>query len=120
VRNNERQFGGEKAVDADAATYWATNDSSQRATLEIDMEGPVVINALDIAEAAGMEQHVLEYKVEGQVDSDWKLLSQGTTIGKRKVDKFPAATVWKVRLTILKTQSYPAIQKVGLYYDKSN
>lgn len=120
VRNNQRQFGGEKAVDANPATYWATNDSSQRATLEIDMEGPVVINALDIAEAAGMEQRVREYKVEGQVDSDWKLLSRGTTIGSRKVDKFPAATVWKVRLTILKAQSYPAIQKVGLYYDKSN
>lgn len=119
VRNNQRQFGGEKAVDADPATYWATNDSSQRATLEIDMEGPVVINALDIAEAAGLE-HVLEYKVEGQVESDWKLLSQGTTIGCRMVHKFAAATVWKVRLTILKARSYPAIQQVGLYYDKNN
>jgi hypothetical protein len=116
VRNNQRQFSGEKAVDADPATYWATNDSSKRATLEIDLEGPVVINALDIAEAAGMEQRVLEYKVEGQVESDWKLLSQGTTIGNRKVDQFPATTVWKVRLTILKAQNYPAIQKMGLYY----
>jgi hypothetical protein len=116
VRNNQRQFGGEKAVDSDPATYWATNDSSKRATLEIDMEGPVVINALDIAEATGMEQRVLEYKVEGQVDSDWKLLSQGTTIGSRKVDRFPTTTVWKVRLTILKAQNYPAIQKVGLYF----
>ncbi|WP_162915436.1 discoidin domain-containing protein [Paraflavitalea soli] len=117
MRHNLRQFAGEKAVDADPATYWATNDSSQRATLEIDMEGPVVINALLLSEAAGMGQ-VLEYKVEGQVDSDWLLLSQGTTIGNRKVDQFPAVTVWKVRLTILKVNNYAAIRQVGLYNRK--
>jgi len=51
-------------------------------------------------------------------DSDWKLLSQGTTIGERKVDRFPKTTVWKVRLTILKADPYPAIRKFGLYLAK--
>jgi alpha-L-fucosidase len=83
------------------------------------MEGPVAINAIGIGEAMGKEQPVLEYKVEGQVDSDWKLLSQGTSIGAWKLDKFPAATVWKVRLTILKAQTWPAIRKVGLYFEKN-
>jgi hypothetical protein len=117
MRQNQRSYAGEKAVDADATTYWATNDSSQRATLEIDMEGPVMINALKLVEAPGKEQ-ALAYKVEGQVNSDWIVLSEGTTIGQRKVDRFPAALVWKVRLTILKAQNYAAIQQVGLYYDK--
>lgn len=116
VRGNTRAFGGEKAVDGDTATYWATNDDVTKATLEIDMEGPVTINAIGIGEAAGMQQRVQEYKVEGQVDSDWKLLSQGTSIGAWKLETFAPATVWKVRLTILKTQAYPAINKIGLYY----
>ena len=58
-----------------------------------------------------------EYRIEGQVDSDWKLLSQGTTIGERKVDRFPKVTVWKVRLIILKAKAYPAISEFGLYLD---
>jgi len=115
VRGSTREFGGEKAVDGNDKTWWATNDDVTKATLEIDMEGPVEINAVSIGEAAGMEQHIQEYKVEGQVDSDWKLLSQGTSVGAYKLDKFPATTVWKVRLTILKAQAYPAIRKVGLY-----
>jgi hypothetical protein len=110
-----REFGGEKAVDGNDKTYWATNDNAANATLEIDMEGPVTINTISIGEAAGLEHRIQEYKVEGQVDSDWKLLSQGTTIGTLKLDKFPAATVWKVRLTILKANSYPAIRKLSLY-----
>jgi len=119
VRGNTRAFGGEKAVDGNDTTYWATNDDMTKATLEIDMEGPVAVNAIGIGEANGLEQHVLEYKVEGQVDSDWKLLSQGTLIGAWKLEKFPVATVWKVRLTILKAQPYPAIRKIGLYLEKS-
>ena len=115
VRNRAREFGGEKAVDGDDETYWATNDGAARAVLEVDMEGPVQINAAEIGEAIGYESNVQEYKIEGQVDSDWKLLAKGTTIGERKVDRFPSVTVWKVKLTILKAQPYTAIRKFGLY-----
>ena len=115
VRNRAREFGGEKAVDGDNETYWATNDGAARAVLEVDMEGPVQINAAEIGEAMGRESNVQDYKIEGQVDSDWKLLAQGTTIGERKVDRFPSVTVWKVKLTILKAQPYAAIRKFGLY-----
>ena len=116
VRGTTRTFGGEKAVDGNDSTYWATNDGNTHATLEIDMEGPVQINAVILAEAARL-MHVQAYKVEGQVNSDWKLLAEGTTIGSRKVAIFPPVTVWKVRLTIIKAESYPAIREVGLYMD---
>jgi len=111
----ERQFGGEKAVDGIGQLYWATDLPDDRITLELDMEGPVDINALDLSEAPGFLGRVQEYKVEGETNSDWKLLSQGTTIGERKIDRFPTVTVWKVRLTLLKTTAYPAIRKFGLY-----
>lgn len=119
VRDNSREFGGEKAVDGDANTYWQPS-STNNVYLEIDTEGPLDINALSLEEAAGMTGRVQEYKVEGQVNSDWKLLSQGTAIGERKVDRFPATTVWKVRLTILKATDVPAIREFGLYFDEND
>ncbi len=85
--------------------------------LEIDTEGPLDINAIRLAEAIGLDHRVQQYKVEGQVESGWKLLSEGTTIGDHKVDRFPTVTVWKVRLTIGKSQNYPAIREFGLYLD---
>ncbi|HEX7470270.1 MAG TPA: discoidin domain-containing protein [Verrucomicrobiae bacterium] len=117
MRGGKREFSGEMAVDGNDKTYWATDDGASRATIELDMDGPTEINALALEEASGLTGHVQEYKVEAQVNSDWKLLSQGTTIGERKVDRFPKVTVWKVRLTILKAQPYPAIRKFGLYLD---
>ncbi len=115
VRGTTREFGGERAVNADSTTYWATNDDVTEADLIVDTEGPLEINAVALEEATGLEGRVQEYKVEGQVDSDWRVLSHGTTIGKRKVDRFPKATVWKVRLTILKASAHPALRKFGIY-----
>ncbi len=115
VRGGAREFGAEKALDGDDATYWATDDGVSRASIEVDTEGPVRLNTVVIAEAAGLSGRVQRYQVEGMVDSAYVLLSQGTTIGERKLDRFPTATVWKVRLTILDSQGYPAIRKFAAY-----
>jgi hypothetical protein len=117
VRNRSREFAGEKAVDTDTKTYWATDDNTRRATLEVDMEGPVEANALILEPAPGLTNVVQEYKVEGQVDSGWVLLTKGTNLGVHAVQHFPKTTVWKARLTILKADPYPAITKFGLYLD---
>lgn len=116
VRGATREFGGEKAIDGNSHTYWATNNGVTNATLEIDMEGPVDINTLQISEPQG--QHIEAYKIEAQVGSDWKLLTEGTTIGENLIVKFPQTTAWKVKLTVLKAKDYAAINNFGLYLVK--
>jgi hypothetical protein len=115
VRGTTREFGGEKALDGDPATYWATDDGVAPAQFIVDVEGPLEINAAVIEEAAGKAGQITSYKLEGQVDSDWKLLGEGTAIGEHLVIRFPAVTIWKVRLTVLKAAPYAAIRKFGIY-----
>jgi hypothetical protein len=117
VRDDKDEFAGDMALDGNEKTYWATKDGTTNATLEIDMDGPTEINSLAIEEAAAMTNRVQSYKVEGQVNSDWKLLSAGTTIGERKVDHFKPVTVWKVRFSILNATEAPAIRTFSLYLD---
>ncbi|MES2277068.1 MAG: discoidin domain-containing protein [Bacteroidota bacterium] len=116
VRGNTREFGGEKALDGKPKTYWAINDGKTTATFELDMEGPVDINALKVSEALG--QRIESYKIEAQVQSDWTMLSEGKTIGPNLIVKFPKLTAWKVKLTIIKAKDYPAISSFGLYLVK--
>jgi hypothetical protein len=118
TRGGDRRFAGWQALDRDDATYWATDDGVAGATLELDTEGAIEINALELAEARGFTGRVQGYKVEGFVESAWKLLAEGTTIGERKVERFPRATVWKVKLTILKAEPFAAIRTLGLYSEK--
>jgi len=114
---NPRQYSGEKALDGNPATYWMPGESRRPGsapTFEIDTEGPLVINALTISEPAGLA-NVRAYKIEGQVDSDYTLLAEGTTIGVRKTHTFPKITVWKVRLTILQSDGEAAISEFTLH-----
>jgi hypothetical protein len=115
IRGGDRTFAGWQALDNDDATFWATDDGTTRATLELDTEGALEINLVEIAEAAGHTGRVQAYKVEGFVESAWKLIADGTTIGDRKVHHFPPVTVWKVRLTIEKASAAPAIRTLALY-----
>ena len=116
-RGPGRQFAGEKAVDGDPNTYWTVNQGTTRGSLEIDTEGPVNLDTVVLSEPPGSK--VASYRVEGVVNSQYKLLAQGTTIGRRKVDHFPKETVWKVRLTVTAAGSSPAIQEIGLYLHDS-
>ena len=114
VRGDDRAHGGERALDGDPTTSWQTADNDKHMTFEIDMEGPVEISALALDELFS-PNHIDAYKVEGQVDSDWKLLAEGTTVGDRKIDRFPPTTVWKVRLTITKSTGPIALRTFSLY-----
>ena len=114
VRGENREHGGERALDGDPTTSWQTADNDRHMTFEIDMEGPVEINAVALEELPNTGR-IEGYKIEGQVDSDWKLLAEGTTVGARKVDRFPPTTVWKVRLTITKADGPPALRTFSLY-----
>jgi hypothetical protein len=110
---DEGTFGGELALDGDPNTYWATADGITHATFEVDMEGPVTIDAAMIEEALG--GRIEGYKIEGKNGVAWTLLAQGTTVGDHKLERFPPITVWKVRLTITKAEPFIAIRKFGLY-----
>ena len=119
VREKKRQFGGEKALNGIDSDYWATDNGVIKAVFEIDTEGPLDINAFIISEPDVSGPKILQYKIEGQVNSNWKLLSEGASIGKNKLIRFPKETVWKVRITILRAENYIALSRVSLYLDKN-
>jgi hypothetical protein len=118
TRGGQREFAGWQALDEDDRTYWATDDGIANARLELDTEGAVEINAAELGEAVGMAGRVQSYRIEGFVESAWKVLAEGTTIGERKVVRFPRTAVWKVRLTIGKAEPFAAIRKFGLYLEE--
>lgn len=114
-RGAGREFSGEKAVDADPATFWAPLETARQPVLEIDTEGPVDVSALVIEESPDAVGNIRAYKVEAQVDSDWTLLARGGAINGRHIDRFPKVTAWKVRLTVLDSDGTVELRKFGLY-----
>lgn len=61
---------------------------------------PVTVSIADLREDIARGQSVAAYRLEGRVEGAWRVLSRGTTIGHRKLDRFAPVTITGARLTI--------------------
>ena len=84
---------------AGAAVFWQPV-GERRATVELDLRGPRTIAIAALSEDITQGQIVSRYMLEGERDGAWLPLSEGTTIGYRKLDRFDPVAVRRVRLTI--------------------
>ena len=65
-------------------------------------------------------QRIAKYKIEALIGEpgEWKAVAEGTTIGYRKLDRFPKVTASKVRLSIEKSLAAPLIRSFGVHLDE--
>ncbi|HIE52148.1 MAG TPA: alpha-L-fucosidase [Armatimonadetes bacterium] len=103
------------AVDGEGRTYWASDDGVTSASLEVDLGEPATFNVALTQEYIALGQRVEEYRLEVRDAQNWRLIAQGTTIGHKKLDRFPEVTARRVRLTIVKSRAGPLIRAFGLY-----
>ena len=66
----------------------------------LDLGRSAAVGVLDLREKIERGQMVARYTVEGSDGGEWKVLSQGTTIGCRKLDRIAPANVRRVRIRI--------------------
>lgn len=103
------------AVDGNSNTYWATDEAVTTATLELELGEPMDFNVSMVQEELSLGQRVEEYRIEAWDGQKWTQTSEGTTVGHKKLDRFPEFTASKVRLSILRAQAAPLIRSFGLY-----
>jgi alpha-L-fucosidase len=115
VRGNARRFGAFKAIDSDKDTYWATDDSVTTASLTIDFGKPTTFNRFLAQEYIRLGQRVKAFTVEALVDGNWTELAKATTIGYKRILRFPTVTATQVRFSIADSKSCPVISNVGIY-----
>jgi len=70
------------------------------AMAEVDLGRSVMVGIADLREQIEHGQVVARYRLEGSDGGVWRLLARGTTIGCRKLDRFGATQVRRVRLII--------------------
>jgi alpha-L-fucosidase len=69
----------------------------------------------DLREDITHGQAVARYTLTGEDDGVWRLLTRGTTIGCRKLDRFGPASVRRVRLTIDDAVAAPRPVRLALF-----
>ncbi len=115
TRGGAAKFGPKNTVDDDKNSYWATDDGVKSASLTLDLGKPTVFNRFLAQEYIRLGQRVKSFKVEALVDGNWKEVGHGSTIGYKRILRFPAVEATQVRFTINDARSNPVISAVGLY-----
>ncbi|NLC56470.1 MAG: hypothetical protein GX774_06520 [Armatimonadetes bacterium] len=85
-------------------------------TLELRLGRATPINHVIVMEDYREGERIREYVVEGYAGRRWQPLSQGTAVGRKKIDVFPTATVTRVRLRVTKAAAEPIIREMAVYH----
>ena len=85
------------------------------AELFVTLGHPRRVGVVDLREEIESGQLVARYVVEGHDGARWRTLSEGATIGCRKLDRITPARVRGVRLSILEALEPPRPVRLGLY-----
>ena len=84
-------------------------------TIELNLKGRQAFDVLSLQEDIRKGQRVEKFVFEVWVNGRWVEVASGTTIGYKRLLKFPAVASERVRLRILSSRLQPVISKIGLY-----
>lgn len=115
VRGKAIQFAADKALDGNKETYWATDDNVTNASLTINFDKPTRFNRFLAQEYIRLGQRVKTFTVEAFVDGNWKEVTKGTTIGYKRILRFPTVTATQLRFTIADSKARPLISNIAIY-----
>lgn len=83
--------------------------------VEINFQSPTTINHAVIMEDYRSGERIRAYEIEGFVNGQWQKLSDGSAVGRKKIDWFDNVTVSKVRLRVTKSVGKALIRSFSLY-----
>lgn len=108
------QFGGDKAVDDDPETRWATSDDTKQAWLDVELAEPSTISRLSIRELdPRISRFQLQYRLAAA--EDWRVAYEGTQAGTSFSATFPGVKAKYVRLNILDATRAPTIWEFQVF-----
>jgi alpha-L-fucosidase len=113
--NERKDHGANFSVDHDSRTFWTAEEGTEAATLEIELRQEQTFNVIMLQEFIRAGQRVEEFALEAWDGREWRAFATGTTVGYKRLLRFPEVTARKVRLVIAKSRSSPALSSFGLF-----
>ncbi|WP_192347367.1 alpha-L-fucosidase [Algoriphagus sp. Y33] len=115
--NDERGKGYEvkNVLDEDYETYWTTSDGTEEAEIKLEFGEELSFNRLMLQEYTPLGQRVKSFVLEKEVNGSWEKIAEGTTVGYKRILRFPDVTASTVRVRFTDGKDIPLISKVGIY-----
>ncbi len=114
-RGKNKRYAASNVTDGKEETYWCTDDDVLTGALTINLGKMTVVNRMLIQEYIPLGQRVKAFTVEALVEGKWREIISGTTIGYKRILRFPAVKTEKIRFTVTNAKACPVINNIELY-----
>ena len=106
-----------QVLDDEASSFWQTTDKQR--SFEIALNEPVRLNRFMLQEAIATQgQRIEKHALDAWLDGQWQTVSEATTVGYKRILRFPAIETHKLRLRIPQSRLQASISKVAAYYSQ--
>ncbi len=109
-------FEVENAINGEDDLYWAAEEGTTNATIQIEFDEPVRFNRFLAQENIALGQRIKSFDLEIKTtDGTWQKLSSGTTVGYKRILRLPDTETTAVRLVITDAKASPTLQHLGFF-----
>ena len=84
--------------------------------MTLKLEKHTTINQIVIQEDIRQGERVRNYEIEGKVKGKWRVLTQGQSIGHKRIEQIEDTEVSHVRLKVLNADREPQIKNLEVYF----
>ncbi len=115
TRGNSKKYKAGNITDGNRETFWTTNDEIVSASVAIDFGQPTEFNRVLLQEDISFGQRVKQFSVEAYINKEWKLIANQTTIGRKRILRFPNVIASQLRVTIMDAKACPVISNIEVF-----
>jgi len=113
--SEQRNHRALNTVDQDKDTYWASEEAAKSATLEFELKEEKIFNRALLQEYIPKGQRIEEFLLQAWNGTNWETFARGTTVGYKRLLRFPPVTAKKIRLIISSSRAAPSLSEFGLF-----
>jgi alpha-L-fucosidase len=114
-RGKAAAYAPSKLVDANADTYWATDDAVKSGVIEITLNKKQLVTYILLQEYIKLGQRVKSFTVDVWNGNGWQPVAEATTVGYKRILKLTPVETTRIRVTIKDAKACPVLSNLELY-----
>ncbi|MCL2378105.1 MAG: alpha-L-fucosidase [Defluviitaleaceae bacterium] len=99
----------------DNQDYWLGNNESEEITIQLP--AAKALTHIVLCEQVLQSQRVEAFTILAEADGNWQNIYSGTTIGFKKICRFPPVSTKSIRIVINQSRIAPTIRYIAGHYD---
>lgn len=113
--NVQERISPQNILDNDLDSYWIADENSYKSEIHLSFDQVKSFNCAKLQENILIGQRIEEFHLDYWNGKEWIVFTEGTTVGYKRLLRFPMINTNKVRIVIEQSRLNPTLASFGLY-----